>query len=678
MRRLLVVLLALGAFGGAIAAWPRLGSGAGRLDAGQAVARSVASLKAHDASSARDLAMIAVQDEPGNAAAHVALAKAMLALEDGVGAEAEIQRSLDAGADARLMPPLRAQAFLLQGNEQKALAEAAKALPSFRADAMRTRAGALTRQGDWAGASAASNGAVRLAPRDPDNWVALARFRLAAGDMLGANAAAQRALGLDPGHLKGLLLRGELVRSQYGLLAALPWFEAALKRDLRDHATLIEYAATLGDAGRTIDALAATRRAIAARPASPQAFYLQSVIAARAGNIELARALLEKTGGAIDTLPGMLLLKGVLGVQSGDYEQAIGKLKALVDAQPMNLAARRLLAGAMLRGDSAADSINVLRPIAARTDADSYTLLLAARGLERVGDRGLAATMIDRSPVSALQSDTVFSVDDSLETLAAQADQHPDDPAALVLLLRGLYAKGDVTAALTRTQQIASRNPSIPAAQLLLGDALILAKRPDAAIAAYQRAADLRFDGATMLRLIEALERTGRNKEAANVLALFLSQNPMDATALRLSARSQLTSGNYEAAIDSLEQVRFQIGDGDATLNADLAHAYGGAGALDTAQEFAEAAYALTPADPITADALGWTLYLRGDLPHAAEVMRKAVGLAPANAALRWRLAQVYADLGNKAEAARLLQSALADARFGHRAEAVALLARMR
>jgi hypothetical protein len=31
--------------------------------------------------------------------------------------------------------------------------------------------------------------------------------------------------------LDALVLRGEMVRSQYGLVAALPWFEAALKRD---------------------------------------------------------------------------------------------------------------------------------------------------------------------------------------------------------------------------------------------------------------------------------------------------------------------------------------------------------------------------------------------------------------------------------------------------------------
>jgi Flp pilus assembly protein TadD len=120
--------------------------------------------------------------------------------------------------------------------------------------------------------------------------------------------------------------------------------------------------------------------------------------------------------------------------------------------------------------------------------------------------------------------------------------------------------------------------------------------------------------------------------------------------------------------------MRARIGDGDAALNADLATAYSGVDAFTAAEEFGEAAYALTPANPVIADAYGWALYKNGDTPAAVELLQKAVVLAPHHAGLRWHLAQIYADLGRKAEARAQARAALADARFTDRTAATAMV----
>ena len=109
------------------------------------------------------------------------------------------------------------------------------------------------------------------------------------GDLRGAIEASTRAVALDPNDPDALILRGQLVRTQFGLTAALPWFEGVLKRDPYNHDALIEYAATLGDAGQANAMLDATRRALAVRPGSAQAYYLQAVLAARAGRYALAQ-----------------------------------------------------------------------------------------------------------------------------------------------------------------------------------------------------------------------------------------------------------------------------------------------------------------------------------------------------------------------------------------------------
>jgi Flp pilus assembly protein TadD len=298
-----------------------------------------------------------------------------------------------------------------------------------------------------------------------------------------------------------------------------------------------------------------------------------------------------------------------------------------------------------------------------------------ARGLERIGDRTAAAQLLDRAAWPVRGDAGAFSADDSAAVLAADADQRPGDPGTMVPLIRALIGQGDKAGALAKAQDLMRRYPGVPAAHLLVGDTLMLTNRFADAALAYRSAADLRFDEPVMLRLVEALDRTDRRADAANVLALFLSQNPVNAAALRLSGKWQLAAGDYDAAIDTLELLRDRIGDGDAALNADLSVAYAGSDEFDAAEDLGEAAYALAPGNPVIADAYGWALYRNGDTQAAVELLQKAVILAPHHAGLRWHLAQVYADLGRKPEARTQAQAALADPRFTDRAAAAAMAA---
>ncbi|MCW3835279.1 tetratricopeptide repeat protein [Sphingomonas canadensis] len=674
LRRIAVIAGALGVFGFAVYAFLFLSP----LRQDPAAARQMAErsgqlLQASNPTAARDAALEAVRADPDWADGHVILARALLMLEDGTGAEGELRRAIDKGFDAKQLHHLLAHALLLQGQVEQAVAEVEKTDPRYRPYGLRVRARAMTAQGDLAAANASLDEARRIAPNDPDVWTDVGRFRFTAGDMLGAIEASERAVKLAPGNIDALVLRGELVRAQYGLIAALPWFEAALKRDPDYHDALIEYASTLGDAGRSVDMLAAVRRAAAARPGSPQAFYLQSVLAARAGNYALARDVLAHSGPGLDQVPGALLLAGALDIQAGDSEQAIARLQQLVAAQPMNITARKLLATALLKSDAARNAIDVLRPVIARGDADSYALTLVARGYERIGERAEAARLLDRAAYPVRGPAGAFSADDSVAVLAGPASARPGDPQAIVPMIRALLDKGDKAGALAEAQAIARRNPGAPGAHVVVGDMLMLLDRPADAAAAYRNAADLRFDEPTMLRLVDALDRAGRRTDAANTLALFLSQNPVNVAALRLAGHWQLAAGEYEDAIETLEGLRERVGDRDAALNAELAAAYAGAGETDAAVEYGERAYRLAPLNPAVADAYGWALYLAGDGQAALELLTKAVSIAPGHAGLRWHLAQVYAAMDRKDDARAQAAMALKDPSFTERAAAQAL-----
>lgn len=677
LRRGLVIMGALAALGVALYAFFVLSPV--RLDPAAARAsmqKSVALLAADNVTAARAAALSAVRSDPGSGEAHLLLARTQLALQDGVGAEAELKRANDAGIDPKFTHHLKAQALVLEGQPEKAIAEADKSDPQFRAYGLRIRARAMAAMGNVGGAQVALTEAAQVAPDDVAVWTDTGRFRFVAGDMSGAIAASQKAVELDGGDIDALVLRGELVRSQYGLVASLPWFENALKRDPLYHDALIQYAATLGDAGRTIDMLAATRRALEARPGSPQAFYLQAVLAARAGNFDLARSLIEQTGGSIDSLPGMLLLGGTLDLQAGDIQQAIEKLRQLTDMQPDNATARTLYAQALLRSDAARNALDVLRPVVLRADADSYPLTLAARAFERLGDRGQAARFLDRAAQPAHGDSAPLGMGDSAATLAAAAQEHPGDASAVVPYIRALLVSGDTNNAFARAQQFAQGNPGSPVALTAYGDMLMVTGRPADAAGVYKQAADLRFDEPTMLRLVEALGRSGRAADASNALALFISQNPYNLTALRLSAHWQLANGQTDAAIDTLEGLRARIGERDAGIETDLAAAYSAAGDADSAESHGESAYALAPANPASADAYGWALYQSGDLQGALDLLQKAVILSPRHPGLHWHLAQLYAELKRAPEARAQAQAALDDPGFTDRAAATALIAK--
>ncbi len=644
--------------------------------AGPLVAQSLKALAAGNHSSARQLANRAVAEARTSPAAHLAAARAALAEGDGIAAEAELNLARDAGYDLRKARQYFAHARLLQGDARGALAAAKTVDADGRIYGLRMQARALAAMGNAAAAQDVFIAAIAQAPGDIMLWSDIARFRMGIGDQAGAIEAAAKAVGLDEGNLDVLLLRAQLVRAQFGLAAALPWYDAALKRDPYSYDVLIDYAGTLGDAGRATDMLGATRRALAVRPGDARGFYLLAVLAARAGNIDLARSMMERVGDRLNGEPGALLLGATLDIRDDDHEQAAAKLRNLVAIQPMNIRARQLLGLSLLRLDAARDALDILRPVALRDDADSYTLTLAARAFERVGNRDQAAELLDRAAHPGRGGAAAFGGGQSVAVVAAAAGRDPaGEPSTAIPLIRSLLDAGNTDAALARAEVVASSNPNAPQAAVVLGDTLMLIGRANDAATAYARAAALSFDEPTMLRLTEARERAGDAAGAAETLALFLSQNPKNVAALRLSAHWQVAAGEYDAAIDTLEGLRARLGNRDAALLAELAYAYEGAGSATTAASYAAAAYRLAPSNAAAADAYGWALYRAGDMDGALQLLQKAVGLAPDHATLRWHIAQLYAHIGRLPEARFHAAAALKDPRFGERDAAQALVA---
>lgn len=594
--------------------------------------------RAGNRSGAREQAAAAVRNKPDWSLAHALLARLQLAAGNGAAAEAELDRARATGFDPARLHQLYAEAWLLQDDPDRAAKEADRSLVRYAGYATRVKARAIAANGDLPGGRALLEDWLAANPDDAAAWTALARLRRQSGDSAGAIEAVGHALALTGHDADALTLKAELVRDQYGLVASLAWFDAALKVDPGDPDTLLAKAATLGDLGRYRDMLDASRSALAQRPGDPMAYYLQAVLAARAGNDDLARDLLARTDGALDDMPGALLLGGALDYRNGADQQAADKWGALSGSQPFNLTARRLLGAALLRAGSPDDALDALRPIGLRADADGYTLTLVARAFEAEGKRDWAAPYLDRAASPARPSPAPFGSDDGVSGLAATADAAPGDPVAQLALIRGFLEAGQGGAALDHAHALAAAAPGSPQAQTVLGDTFWALGRLPEATAAYSRAANLDFDEPTMLRLVEALDRTGHRDQAQRALTLFLSQNPADVPARRLAAAWQVAAHDWDAAIDTLEGLRTTIGNRDSAILGELALAYAENGDAETASHYGAAAYRLAPMNPAIVDAYGWVLAQAGNRDGARQLLVKAASLAPDDPGIRTHL----------------------------------------
>lgn len=645
-----------------------------RADAREALGAGTRSFFAGDVRAARIELLNATKADPGWALPHALQARVYLALGDGKAAEAELGRAVASGMSADRLSHLFAEAHLLQGQPEKALAEAALPLasPVSRAYATRIAGRAAMALGDFEGAARAFDAALAATPRSAALWADIGRFRLVSGNVGGAVAATQAALQINPRNLEAMMLMGQLVRGQYGLLAAIPWYDKVLEIDPNNLTALGEAAATLGDAGRAGEMLALTRRMLEIDPGNARAYYLQAAMAARAGNAELARSLVYRVGGRMDDVPGMMLLQAVLEMTGGSAEQAALKLERIVRMQPGNLTARRLWGAALWQAGDNVGAISALEPLARRGDADSYSLTLIGRALEAAGNREAAAGFLDRAAQPYRGDPGMFDLPDPVHPTG------PDGADVVIPRIARAVAAGQAASALGDAERLRNANSGAPAAHLAVGDVLMVLGRPADAAEAYRAAANIVFNEATAMRLVAALQKGGRADAAIRVLDLYLSQNPRSVPALALAGDHFLAAGDWARAIDTLEKLRYRIGNRDAALLASLAWASFNAGDPERATAYAQSAYSTAPRNPAIANATGWILFKTGtDRAQGLALLRKAVGIAPDKPGLRFQFAQALAETGDKRRARAELRAALADPGFTERRQAAALLAKL-
>ncbi len=610
----------------------------GNGDAREAFAKAEQFRARRDIRSARIELMNAIKADPEWIDARVAQAEVLLGLYDGIAAEAEIDRAISLGLNPALVRHLYGHALFLQGKPQKARDQLmADDIPAeHHGYAARIMGKLALQMGDGQLASLSFNRAMELDGKNPDLWVDIARFRADSGDQAGATNAVDEAVKLDPDNIRALQYRGELLRFQFGLGASLPWFERALEIDPNDVPLLTEYAATLGDMGRMTEMLTVARKIISLDGRSPRAFFMQAVLAARAGKYGLARRLMHQTGGALDNVPAVLLVQGIIEHGEGNYNAAVDKFGRLVSMQPDNRQAQNLLARSLYLAGSAVDAVEVLKPQVNRTGADPYALWLAGRGLEAIDERDQAAGVMNRAAVHDSGKEGAIAAEVPLGILSAEAQRNPNDARAVVPYIRALYDAGDFNTAYAEAKRLQNGNPGASDAHILVADVAAAMGNFDEALDALGQARSIRFSEPVMLRLVEVARSKGAMQQSGETLAQFLNYNPSNIAGLRWMAYAHLETESWTVAAHLLENLRKRLGENDALIMAGLTQAYTGLGQTEKAIAAGRIAYRVQPSSPVVSHLYGLALLADSRRKEdAVSLLEKAVAIMPENSAYR-------------------------------------------
>ena len=564
----------------------------------------------------------------------MARARSALAKRDGIAAEADLRRIMTAGAPREAVAARMGEALIYQGERKKAREWLEPGAFAKGEEAWGWRMlGQLERiEADLPAAGKAYDQALKFTPRDSQLWVDIGRLRYSGGEQLQAVEAADHAVALGPDNIRALEFRAQLVRDRYGLSAALPWFEAALAKAPDDVALLTDYAATLGEMGRASDMLVVTRKILTLAPRNPQAFQLQAVLAARAGNIELARALLNRTEDRLRDVPAAMLLHGALELEAGNPTFAVELLDRLARRQPANLRVQLLLARAMYEAGEYDDLFARFGGIAERPDAPAYLLLLLGRAHEEQGERAKAASLLDRAAAATVPPVMAIPEPDAVSVLAARWRDDPASPTAAVPYLRRLLDTRNFAGAEQVAERLRSARPGSADALSLAGDVQLAGGKAKAALDRYSVAARIRYPETMLLRMTEANNRLGASNANPALVFGYLQAYPGSRLAARMAAGYAALGGDWQRSAMVLANLRQRGAGRDMRLLSDLSLAQLRSGDRLAALETARRAYRLQRGSAVASQAYAMALIAnREDLDLAAELLTKAQRIAGSN-----------------------------------------------
>lgn len=366
------------------------------MGSGDPLTEAVEALEQQDYQAARIHLMTAMQDDPSDPQTKYLFAKTQIALGDGEAAMTTLDMLAGNSEYQERIKPLIARAHLFQGKAEEALAIAAEPKGEFADTLHAIKFLALTNLDRRADAKVAL---VEGLTANPDNIELLqidGGDKLQYGDIDGAIASAKRVLKLAPKSAEALLFAGRVSMAQHRGKQALGYFTKA--SEVRPDLVEAEFlrGGVMKDLGDRAGARKSFKSVLAASPRHPWATYLMAEMDFQDGDGAAAFERLQASKANLDAVPPALRLKGILDVQRGAFEQAIGKLNRFLSANPADAQTITTLAEAYANvGDNGA-ALRTILPLAQSATAPLNSLELAANLAQKANDP-IAVSLVERA-----------------------------------------------------------------------------------------------------------------------------------------------------------------------------------------------------------------------------------------------------------------------------------------
>lgn len=373
-------------------------------------------------------------------------------------------------------------------------------------------------------------------------------------------------------------------------------------------------------------------------------------------------AFLEKDKKSVDA---MTALAGLAAVRE-QPEETLSWLEKAHAEQPEAVAPAMRLGMHYLRSGKAPQALALARKLLVASPANTELLELQAQSQLATKDAGGALESYSKIagllPKSGMAQLRLAEVHLQLKNEAAAADDlkkalqlQPDLLQAKLLQVELLVRQGKPDAALAQARQVQKQHDKLPAGHLLEGDILMMQGKAAQAVPAYEKALALGKAPAVALKLVDAMKRGGKEKEAELRVAQWRKDYPAEPIMAMYQAESSLAAKQYPVAIEQFEAI-LKANPKNAVAHNNLAQAYlqlKDKRALASAEQAAK----LAPNHPAVMDTLGWVLVEQGDVARGLPLLQKAA--ASGNSEIRYHYAAALSRSGDKAGARKELEQLL-------------------
>ncbi len=590
-----------------------------------------------------------VAKQPEDAHARARLSLAMLEVGDLGGAEIEVTKARELGAERKdyIVPECRILAT--SGEYEKVLRDCGETGdPAVDADLAAARGQALLGLERTAEARASFEAALSA---HPDNLAAIQG--LAAAVFLTDGATAARGVfDTAPQPLKGqarywLALgtfearSGDMAAAERALTKAVELTEG--QDETRDRlASLAGLAEAQLRQGKTAEAEATTATLLKAAPRSPFAKAMRAQVLMASGDLDGARTLLEEVVSADPMNAQARTLLGLVNMQLGNLGQAEMHLAQVVARDPANVRAQQLLATVRVQLQNPEATLDALKPALEQSGGDPELLTLAGRLSMQSGNRGEALSYLAQASEAAAKGGPEAQLDVATAYIAAgdlakatevlEAMPQGQGDTALqrdTLLAATLLRQGKSTEAVALADSIVAKSPDDAAARNMAGGVYAAAGKLDRARAEWQQVIELKPDDVGGRMNLARLDLTeGKPDAAAAQLQQALDKDPKNLIAtLGMAAIAQFRKDPKEvdrwlkkAADDHPDSVQVRITQVQYYLST---RDFGRARAA------ADDAVRIDPNSAPAYNALGLVQVGQGDVPAGIASFREAVAKAP-------------------------------------------------